>query len=234
MLPQAYVYPADMRATRDLLRRRMHLMRKRAELLAHIQNTNSQYNLPEIGKKIAYKANRDGVAERFSDPAVQKSLAVDLTLIGYDDPRLHDRELSVLKTAKQHDANTLYRLRTVPGIGEILSLVLLYEIHDIQRFPRVQDFVSYCRLVKCAKESAGKRYGTSGTKIGNAYLKWAFSEAAVLFLRANPAGQKYLARLEKKHGKGKALTVLAHKLARAVYYMLKREVVFDLATFLQS
>ena len=62
--------------------------------------------------------------------------------------------------------------------------------------------------------------GTSGTKIGNAHLKWAFSEAAVLFLRTNPAGQKYLARLEKKHGKGKALTILAHKLARAVYYML--------------
>jgi transposase len=113
-------------------------------------------------------------------------------------------------------------------------LVLLYEIHDIQRFPRVQDFVSYCRLVKCAKESAGKRYGTSGAKIGNAYLKWVFSEAAVLFLRTNPAGQKYLARLEKKHGKGKALTVLAHKLARAVYHMLKRETAFDMQLFLQS
>src|SRR5215813_3355672 len=60
MLPQAYVYPAGMRATRDLLRRRLHLTRKRAALLAHVQNTNSQYNLPEIGKKIAYKANRDG------------------------------------------------------------------------------------------------------------------------------------------------------------------------------
>jgi transposase len=234
MLPQAYVYPAEMRATRDLLRRRVHLMRKRAELLTHVQQTNSQYNLPEIGKKIAYKANRDGVAERFPDPAVQKSIEVDLALIGHYDHLLRDVELSVLKTAKQHDANTLYLLRTVPGIGEILSLVLLYEIHDIERFPRVQDFVSYCRLVKCAKESAGKRYGTSGTKIGNAYLKWAFSEAAVLFLRNNPAGQKYLARLEKKHGKGKALTVLAHKLARAVYYMLKRGVAFDLNTFLQS
>ena len=142
--------------------------------------------------------------------------------------------MAIVTTAKKHDANTLYLLQTVPGIGKILSLVLLYEMHDIARFPRAQDFVSYCRLVKCAKESAGKRYGTSGTKIGNAYLKWAFSEAAVLFLRNNPAGQKYLARLEKKHGKGKALTVLAHKLARAVYYMLKRGVVFDLDIFLQS
>jgi transposase len=234
MLPQAYVYPAEMRATRDLLRRRMHLMRKRAELLAHIQNTNSQYNLPEIGKKIAYKANRDGVAERFPDPAVQKSMEVDLALIGYYDSLLHDVELAIVRLAKQHDPDTFYRLQSVPGIGKILSLVMLYEIHDIARFPRVQDFVSYCRLVKCAKESAGKRYGTSGAKIGNAYLKWAFSEAAVLFLRDNPAGQKYLTKLENKHGQGKALTLLAQKLARAVYYMLTRHTAFDLHKFLQA
>ena len=120
------------------------------------------------------------------------------------------------------------------GIGQILSLVLWYERHDIARFPSVQDLVSYCRLVTCAKESAGKRDGTAGTEIGNAYLKWAFSEAAVLFLRDNPAGQTYLARLEKKHGQGKALTILAHKLARAVYDMLKRGVVFDLDKFLPS
>jgi transposase len=142
--------------------------------------------------------------------------------------------LHIIKAAKQHDANTLYLLQTVPGIGKILSLVLLYEIHDIQRFPSVQDFVSYCRLVKCAKESAGKRYGTAGAKIGNAYLKWAFSEAAVLFLRDNPAGQKYLARLEKKHGQGKALTLLAQKLGRAVYYMLKRQKAFDMHKFLHE
>jgi transposase len=234
MLPQAYVYPAEMRATRDLLRRRTHLMRKRAELLAHVQNTNSQYNLPDIGKKIAYKANREGVANRFTDLAVQKNIEVDLALITYDDALLSDLELYILKTAKQHDANTLYLLQTVPGIGKILSLVLLYEIHDIDRFPRVQDFVSYCRLVKCAKESAGKRLGTSGKKIGNAHLKWAFSEAAALFLRNNEPGQKYLTRLEKRHDKGKALTILAHKLARAVYYMLKRKTTFDINIFLHT
>ena len=168
MLPQAYAYPAAMRATRDLLRRRMHLMRKRGELLAHLQNTNSQDHLSEIGKQIADKANRDGVAERFPEPGVQKNIAVDLALIGHYDQLLRDRELSVLKTAQQHDANRLSRLRTVPGIGEILSLVLLYEIHDIQRFPRVQECGSYCRLVKCAKESAGKRYGPAATEMGHA------------------------------------------------------------------
>jgi hypothetical protein len=106
MLPQAYVSPAAMRATRDLLRRRMHLMRKRAELLAHVQNTNSQYNLPAIGKKITYKANRDGVAERFPDPAVHKSIEVDLALIDYYDQLLTDLELHIVHTAKDHDANT--------------------------------------------------------------------------------------------------------------------------------
>src|SRR2546427_8639755 len=223
-----------MRATRDRLRRRMHLARKRGALLAHVQNTNSQYNLPAIGTKIAYKANRDGVAERFADPAVQKSIEVDLALITSYDELLRDVELTIVKTAKHHDAQTLYLLQTVPGIGTILSLVLLYEMHDVARFPRVQDFASYCRLVKCAKESAGKRSGTSGAKIGNAHLKWAFSEAAVLFLRNNPGGQKLLTRLEKKHSKGKALTILAHKLARAVYYMLRRQTAFDLNTFLQA
>jgi transposase len=233
MLPQAYVYPAEMRATRDLLRRRMSLMRPRAALLTHVQHTNSQYNLPEIGKKLAYKANREGVAERFPDPAVQQRIEVDLALLNSYDRLLTELELSLVNTAKAHKAQIFYRLRSILGVGKILALVLLYEIHDIHRFPRVQEFVSYCRLVKCAKESAGKRYGTAGTKIGNAYLKWAFSEAAVLFLRANPAGQKYLARIMKKHGQGKALTILAHKLARAVYYMWRRDTVFDLDKFLQ-
>jgi transposase len=234
MLPHAYVYPAQMRATRDLLRRRMHLAHQRAELLAHVQHTNSQDNVPAIGQKMTSKANRDGVAERFADPAVQKSIEVDLTRIGHDDDLLRDVELTIVKAAKHHDANTVYLLQTVPGIGKMLSLVLLYEIYDINRFPRVQEFASYCRLVKCAKDSNGKRSGSSGTKIGKAHLKWAFSEAAVLCLRDHPAGQKLLARWEKKHGKGKAFTILAQKLSRAVYDMLKRKVALNRQSFLND
>jgi len=84
----------------------------------------------------------------------------------------------------------------VPGIGKILSHELLYEIHDIDRidrFARVQDFVSFCRLVKCAKKSAGKCLGTSGKKLRTVHLKWACSETAALFLRNHPAGQRSLA-----------------------------------------
>ena len=78
---------------------------------------------------------------------------------------------------------------SIHGVGRILSLVMLYEIHDINRFETVQDFASYCRLVKCPHESAGKKKGTGGAKIGNAHLKWAFSEAAVSFIRHNPPGK---------------------------------------------
>jgi transposase len=234
MRPQAYVYPAEMRATRDLLRRRWHLTRQRAELLAHVQHTNSQDNLPEIGKKLASKAHRDGGAERFPAPAVQKSVAVALALIDSYDQLLRDVELTIVQTAKQHHAQTLSRLPSVPGIGKLLSVGWLYEMHDMTRFPRGQDVVSDGRLVKGAKASAGKRSGTSGATIGHAYLPWAVSEAAVLFGRNHPAGQKDLARLEHKHGTGKALTIVAHTLARAVYDMLKRETAFDRQKFLHG
>jgi len=115
MIPQAYVYPQDMRSTRDLLRRRMHLMHHRSQLLAHIQNTNSQYNLPEIGKKIAYKSNRAGVAERFADVSVQSSIRFDLRRIDFYDGLLNEVELEILRHAKLHDANTFRLLDTVPG-----------------------------------------------------------------------------------------------------------------------
>ncbi len=234
MLPMAYVYPALMRSTRDLLRRRMHLMHKRSELLTHIQNTNSQYCLPQFGKKIAYKKNRQGVAEHFADSSVRKSIEMDLSLIDHYDKLLTEVELYITQNAKIHDVNAFNRLRSVHGIGKILALVILYEIHEIDRFPTVQDFVSYARLVKCSKESAGKRHGSSGAKIGNVHLKGAFSEASVLFLRANPAGQRYADKLTSKHGKAKALSILAHKLGRAVYYMLKRDKAFDMNKFLNS
>jgi transposase len=234
MIPQAYVYPAEMRSTRDLLRRRNYLVRKRADLLGHIQNTNMQCNLPEFGHKIVNQVQRADIAERFADPCVRKSIEVDVELIDLMAKQILNLETFILRTATAHDRNTIRLLRTVHGIGKILSLVILYEIQDIHRFPTVQDFASYSRLVKCAKESAGKRYGSSGGKIGNAHLKWAFSEAAVLFLRANPEGLKYKQRLEKKHGKSKALSILAHKLGRAVYYMLLRQKVFDMKKFLAS
>jgi len=231
LLPQAYVYPTAMRATRDLLRRRLHLVRKRGQLLTHIQNTRAQYNLPPFAKRLAYPGNRDGVVEHFPDPSVRKSIEVDVALIDHYDALVNDLELTIVREAKRHDADAFHRLRSVPGIGKVLALTILYEIHDVTRFDRVQEFASYARLVKCVHQSAGKKLGTGGAKMGNVHLKWAFSEAAVLFLRHTKDGKKLLAGIEKKHGKGKALSILAHKIGRAVFYMLSRRTVFSMEKF---
>jgi transposase len=231
MLPVADVYPQKMRATRDLLRRRMHFVRHRAELLAHIQNTNSPYNLAPIGKKLPYASNRNGVRERFDDPSVQQSIDLDLQLIAVYDTLVQALEGEIVRTAKDHDPNTLSLLQTIPGVGKILALVLLYAIQDSRRFPRVQDFVSYARLIRPLKESAGQRTGSANGTIGNRYLQWAFSEAVYLFLRETREDQPAIRRLEQKYGKAKALGILTHKLGRTVYDMLRHRQAFALQKF---
>jgi transposase len=236
LLPPAYVYPKGMRETRDLLRRRTFLVRRRAEALVHLANTNSQYNQPPFAKKLAYAANRAelDIAARFRDPSVQKNVAVDLALLDAYDTQISEPELYLSRTAKVDDVQAIHRLRSVPGIGKVLALILLYEIHDIRRFPEVGQFLSYARLVRCTHESAGKKQGTGGNKIGNAHLKWAFSEAACLFVRESEQAKKWLARREKKHGKARALGALAARLGRAVYHLLRKREVFDRQRFFAS
>ena len=140
-------------------------------------------------------------------------------------------EWHIEKTAKQHDYHTLCLLRSIPGVGQILALVILYEIHDIKRFPRVQDFSSYARLIRPKKESAGKRAGKSKGKIGNHHLKWAINESAILMLRESDQAKRYVAKLERKYNKGKALGIFTHKIGRAIYYMLKHKEAFNMDRF---
>ena len=228
MFPMAYVYPRAKRETRDLLRRRCHFVEQRSQLLAHIVNTNSQYNLPALTQKLCYAGNRVAdFAQRFKHPATQQSIGSDLKLIDAFEEQIDDCERLVLKTAKVDNPVTLQFLRTTPGIGKILSLVMLYEIDHIARFPEAGNFLSYARLVRCEHESAGKKKGSGGKKIGNAHLKWAFSEAACLMLRAMPEAKKWMQRQEKKRGKKKALSILEAKIGRSVYHMWRKQVPFD-------
>ena len=113
--PTAYPYPAEWRATRDLLRRRMYLVRRCGELVSHIQNTKTQYNLPGFTKRLARKYNHAGVAEQFENPEVRKSVEVDLAAIASLNQILNQLEWHIEKTAEQHDYHTLYLLRSIPG-----------------------------------------------------------------------------------------------------------------------
>lgn len=232
--PLAYVYPRDMRATRDLLRRRMKIVRHGASLKAHVANTTSQYNLPPNKVNLKNVSARKQLRSAFPDPVVQRNIDLDMALLECYAKELSKIEWFLEQQAKRHNPVHLHILKSVSGIGRILALTIIYEVGDINRFESVQQFASYARLVKCKAESAGKSYGTQGNKIGNAHLKWAFSEAAVLYLRGNKKAQRYLQLLQKRMTKAKALSVLAHKLGRCVFFMMKNETVFNEKQFLKG
>ncbi len=234
MLPQAYVYPAEMRATRDLLRRRCHLARKRAELLAHIHNTKSQYNLPEIGKRLANKANREDVADHFPDPSVRKAIEVDVSLIDHYDQLLGEVELYLTRSAKTDDVQTFARLQSVPGIGQILALVILYEIQDIRALSARARFRLLLSAGEVRQRIQRQTTGDFRQKDWQRPFTLGLCRSRGPLYPAESAGKEYFAKLEHKHGKAKALTVLAHKLGRAVYYMLTREHAFDLKRFVTA
>ena len=139
MLPQAYVYPPGMRETRDLLRRRLHLVRKRGQLLAHLQNLTHAYNRGSFEKRIAYPSNREGVVAHFAgEPMVQANAALDLALLAHYDVLLTDLELRLVRQAKREAPNGFQLLRSIPGIGKVLAMTIVYELHDVARFERVR------------------------------------------------------------------------------------------------
>jgi transposase len=233
VFPTAYVYPKAKRQTRDLLRRRSFFVRQRSQLIAHVVNTNSQFNRPPLPKKLTYAANRSGViAERFTDPSTRLMVQADLALIDNYDTQIAEVERHLLRSAKVDDPVTFGFLRSIPGIGPILGLILLYEIDRIDRFPEVGNFLSYSRLVRCEHSSAGKVKGSGGKKIGNAHLKWAFSEAACLMIRAVPAVKAWVQRQQAKRGKRKALSILEAKIGRTVYHLWRKQQAFDGKRFL--
>ena len=225
--PLAHVYPKEMRGTRDLLRRRTLLVRRRAELLAHVQNTHTQYNVPTASGKGRDRLREGIAATAFEDPSVQMMLDADIEVVEQLDETIATLETHVLKHAKVHDPARLHLLQTINGFGKVLSLVMLYEIQDVNRFANVGQFASYARLVACAKESAGKKQGSGGRKIGNAHLKWAFSEAAALMIRSSPEAKAFMEKMTRQRGKARAVALVAAKIGRAVYWMMKRKQPFD-------
>ncbi len=230
LIPPAYVYPAAKRPLRALLRQRILYVWRRSELLARIQSHQLAHNRSRLRQT---RANRDPWEQQLlaqeDHPVRQLALQNDLALIRHYDAQIATLETQLQKLTKENAPRDYALLQTVSGIGEHLGLTILHEIGDIERFPTVKDFLSYCRLVKGTVASAGQIKGLRGAKLGNPYLRWAFGEAAVIAKRdpavIGPLAQRLEARMNGN--KFKANTVLAIKLARAVYFMLKTKTVFD-------
>lgn len=237
MLPQAHAYPSEKRGIRDLLRRRLFFVRKRAELMARVQMTHQQYNLTPPGVKIMHDKYRIGMEDAFLDPATKLAVKADSFIIGQYTTLIEQLERQAQKLARVETENKLLLalLQTIPGIGPVLSRTILFEVGDISRFPTVQKFCSYARLVKPSHSSAGKKVPHGGgRKIGNPHLRWAFAEAVIIFLRDDSVGKALMEKLLKKYTKSKAMSVLSHKIARACYFMMLRREPFCHERFLKQ
>src|SRR5262245_12137144 len=231
--PLAYAYPKEKRGLRDLPRARLRLVRQRAELYGHVHTARRQANLPPVSNDVQYRGKRGGSAQDIADPFVRRRVEVDLGLLEPLDAAIRRLEAEIEDAAREHYPTELAVLQSTPGVGPVLSLTILLEIDTISRFATRQQFCSYARLCGAAQESAGQRVGTGNRKAGNAWLKWAFSEAAVLSAQKDERIGGLLQRLASKLGKPKALSALAHKLGRAFYHMLHTKEVFDVNRFVR-
>ena len=230
LIPPAYVYPAQKRPLRALLRQRIFYVWRRAELLARIHSHQLAHNrIPAKQTRRLRDPWEEQLLAAEDHPLRQLALKNDLAMIRHFDRQILEVEKELQRQTKQVASREYALLQTVPGIGETLGLTLLYEIGDIERFPTVKDFLSYCRLVKGTVASAGKIKGLRGAKLGNPYLRWTFGEAAVIAKRDHFKIRPLAQQLEARMGgnKFKANTVVAIKLARAVYFMLKNKTVFE-------
>jgi transposase len=231
--PLAYAYPAERRGLRDLLRTRLRLVRQRAELYGHIHTVRRQLNLDPVGSDVKYLSKRAAVAADIPDPHTRRGVEARLNLLAPLDTEIRRLERDLEVAAEQHYPTELAVLQTIPGVGPVISLTILLEIDTVRRFGSRQQFCSYARLITPRQESAGKIVGVGNTKAGNAWLKWAFSEAAVLSAQKDERLKKCLAKVQSKHGAGKGLSIFAHKLGRVVYHLLRTKKVFDVERFVR-
>ena len=231
--PPAYAYPKERRGLRDLLRSRLRLVRHRAELYGHVHTARRQANLPPVSNDVKYKSKRDGITADVADPFVRRRVETYLTLLEPLDASIRRLETEIEDAAQVIFPTELAVLQSTPGVGPILSLTILLEIDTIARFDTRQQFCSYARLCGAVQSSDNKRCGIGNKKAGNAWLKWAFSEAAVLSAQKDQRIGALLNRLAARLGKAKAYSALAHKLGRAFYQMLHTKEVFDVNRFVR-
>jgi transposase len=226
-LPEGHICPRSERAIRDLLRKRRQLVRQATMTMLSIQNLFARNRGQSVSANCIRTMTADEVGAVFEDGNV--ALAIQCSLQVY--ARLQE-QIAVLEDAvhRQVKLRPAYRkLQSVPGIGKILAQTIMLETGDIRRFPRVGDYVSYCRLVGSSYLSNRKRKGSGNTKNGNAYLCWAFIEAANFAIRYCPPIARYYQRKAARTKRIVALKAVGHKLGRACYHMIQNNVSFEVS-----
>jgi len=226
ILPEGYIYPQQDRPVRDLLRKRMHLVRLRTSLINSLQNILARNGPARLGASKIKQVTQDHISPLLEgDDDLAMSGRVSKQIIDYFTAQIGTIEKFVearVEVKQEYDL-----LRTIPGVGMILSLTIMLETGPIGRFAKVGNYASYCRKVPVCWTSDGKKKGDPNKRNGNKYLAWAFSEAAGLARRFDATVKAYYNRKASKTNFMVAYSALAHKLARAAYYIMRDQVPFD-------
>jgi transposase len=225
ILPTGYIYPKEERPIRDLLRKRLQLVRHRTSHILSIKNILSRNLGMRMKGDEVKKLDEKAVRTLFPEEHLFLSINASATIMRQLTYQIEEIEKAVLAKAKLR--KEFRGLLSLPGIGDILGLTIMLETGDIRRFPEVGDYSSYCRCVRSARSSNGKSKGEGNRKNGNRHLSWAYVEAANKARRHYPIIDRYYQKKMSRTNQAVAIKAISNKLARATYYILRDQAVYD-------
>jgi transposase len=219
ILPQGYIYPKAEPSTRDLLRRRLLVVRQRTAHILSLQSMVARCSGGRISANQIKQLTPTDATALFPDIQLGFTARWHVETIGFLTQQIRSIEKAVLpKVALRPEFEIML---TMPGIGKILGLTIMLEVGDIRRFEAPGNFASYCRCVKIQKISDAKKKGEGIRKNGNRYLAWAYVEAAAFAVRYSPRAKAFHQRKRAKTNNAIATKALANKLARLSSYMMR-------------
>lgn len=225
VLPEGYIYPREQRGLRDLLRRRTRLVQQRTATLLSLQNLVQR----STGRRMPGQELRDPDVElerELGDANIRLAVESTRRVVVCLDEEVRGLEREVQRQIRPDPMYGL--LKSVAGVGNILAPTIRLETGDIERFPSAGHYVSYCRGVGSRHLTNGKVKGRGNTKNGNRYLSWAWLEAAHFATRYYPPIRRFYERKQARTHRLVALKAVAHKLARAGYYVQRDRVPFEI------
>jgi len=225
ILPEGYIYPKGERDVRDLLRRRQLFVRQRTSHILSFQSMVTRHLGVKMSTKAIKRRTEESIVELFATPPLMFTAQKSIAVIRFLDATIKEIEKEVLSRIKLRKEFDL--LQTIPGIGKVLALTIMLEVGDIRRFPKVENYSSYCRCVNSQRISNGKKKGENNRKNGNKYLAWAYVEAANFAIRYCPDAQRFYQQKKAKRNGIVAIKALSNKIARASYYIMRDQVSFD-------
>jgi len=225
ILPEGYIYPKEERHVRDALRRRLLFVRHRTSHILSFQSAITRNLGYKMSSRDIKKLDQSDADRLFNDPFLVLTARNNISVIRFISEKIKEMEEAVKSHVKLKPE--FEYLLTMPGIGNILGLTIMLEVGDINRFPKVGNYSSYCRAVKSERLSNKKKKGEGNRKNGNKYLSWAYVEAANFAIRHYPEVQSFYKRKKAKRNGIVAIKALSNKLARASYYVMRDRVPYD-------